>query len=45
MTDEMTDIVLEHLRQIRVSVDDLKVEVRNFNLRVRAVEHVNRAFS
>lgn len=37
----MTGIVPEHLRQIRMSIDDLKVEVRNFNLRVGAVEHVD----
>ena len=40
MTEQMTHIVLEHLRHIRSSVDDLKAEVRNFNLRVGAVEHM-----
>lgn len=39
MTDEMQNIVLEHLRLIRASVDDLKTEVRNFNLRVGSTEH------
>ena len=39
MTQEMENIVLEHLRLIRASIEDLKTEVRNFNLRVGAVEH------
>jgi archaellum component FlaC len=44
MTDEMQSVVLEHLRLIRASVDDLKTEVRNFNLRVSSVEHQIGAF-
>lgn len=38
-TEEMDNIVLEQLRIIRATLDDLKVEVRNFNSRVSANEH------
>jgi len=38
-TSDMENIVLEHLRQIRATLDDLKIEVRNFNARVGVAEH------
>lgn len=35
----MDSLVLEQLRIIRSTLDDLKMEVRNFNSRVGATEH------
>lgn len=44
MTDEMTNIVLEHLRHIRAVVDETQVDVRQLNLRVGVLERHFGAF-
>jgi len=38
MTEETTNIVLEHLRHIRARVDGLTDDVRQVILRLRAIE-------
>jgi uncharacterized coiled-coil protein SlyX len=38
MTDEMTDLVLEHLRHIRTKVDSTDERVGRLELRLSAVE-------
>ena len=38
MTDETTNIVLEHLRHIRARVDDLTADMRQVILRLGALE-------
>jgi len=38
MTDEMTSLVLEHLRHIRVKVDSLDEKVGRVEVRLSAVE-------
>jgi tetrahydromethanopterin S-methyltransferase subunit G len=38
MTDEMTSLVLEHLRHIRVKVDSLDEKVDRVGVRLSAVE-------
>ncbi|RTL68587.1 MAG: hypothetical protein EKK41_15515 [Hyphomicrobiales bacterium] len=39
MTNEMQSLVLEHLRHIRLVVDDTRADVKQLNLRVGLLEH------
>jgi hypothetical protein len=38
MTEETTNLVLEHLRHIRGSVDDIRAEMRHFVMRMGPTE-------
>jgi len=38
MTEDTTNIVLEHLRHIRPAVDELRLDVSDLKLRMTAVE-------
>jgi len=38
MTEETTNIVLEHLRHIRSSVDDIRAEMKHFIMRMGLAE-------
>jgi hypothetical protein len=39
MTDEMTNLVLEHLRKIRESQELMHQDIQDLKLRMSAVEH------
>jgi hypothetical protein len=38
MTEETTNIVLEHLRHIRATVDDIRAEMKHFIMRMGLAE-------
>ncbi len=42
MTEETTNLVLEHLRHIRASVDGLRDDMRQFIMRLASIERHHR---